>query len=58
PDSPQADVYRELARRIAAHTESKVPTALNPRELREWSAGWADQLVEIERAAEHARAAA
>ncbi|CAH2598778.1 Nitrogenase iron protein 2 [Rhodovastum atsumiense] len=55
PDSPQADVYRELARRIAAHTESKVPTALNPRELREWSSGWADQLVEIERAAERAR---
>ncbi len=58
PDSAQADVYRALAKRIAEHTDSKVPTALNPKELREWSAGWADQLIEIERASERARVAA
>jgi nitrogenase iron protein NifH len=58
PHSPQADVYRALAKTIAEHTESKVPVALNPRELREWSAAWADQLIEIERAGERARAAA
>ena len=58
PDSAQAEVYRVLARRIAAHTESKVPTALSPQELREWSSGWADQLVAIEQAAERARVAA
>jgi nitrogenase iron protein NifH len=52
PESAQAGVYRSLAARIVEHTESKVPTALNPRELREWSAGWADHLIEIERAAE------
>jgi nitrogenase iron protein NifH len=52
PNSPQAEVYRVLARRIAEHTESKVPVALNPQQLREWSSGWANQLVEIERAAE------
>jgi nitrogenase iron protein NifH len=58
PDSPQAEVYRALARRIAAHTESKVPVALNPQQLREWSSGWANQLVEIERAAERERVTA
>jgi nitrogenase iron protein NifH len=58
PDSAQAEVYRVLARRIADHTESKVPTALSPQELREWSSGWADQLVAIEQAAERARVAA
>jgi nitrogenase iron protein NifH len=52
PNSAQAEVYRVLARRIAEHTESKVPVALNPQQLREWSSGWANQLVEIERAAE------
>jgi nitrogenase iron protein NifH len=58
PDSAQAEVYRVLARRIADRTESKVPTALSPQELREWSSGWADQLVAIEQAAERARVAA
>ena len=55
PNSAQAEVYRVLARRIAEHTESKVPVALNPQQLREWSSGWANQLVEIERAAEAER---
>jgi nitrogenase iron protein NifH len=50
PHSAQADVYRELARRIATHTESKVPTPLSPPDLRAWSSGWADHLVESERA--------
>jgi len=49
PQSEQAEVYRRLARRIAEHTESKVPTPLNQQELRDWSAGWADHLIEIER---------
>ncbi|ADP72762.1 nitrogenase iron protein [Rhodomicrobium vannielii ATCC 17100] len=51
PQSEQAEIYRTLARRIAEHTESKVPTPLGPLELREWSAKWADRLVEQERAA-------
>jgi nitrogenase iron protein NifH len=58
PNTAQAEVYRALAKSIAEHTESKVPVALNPRELREWSAGWADQLIEIERASERARVTA
>jgi nitrogenase iron protein NifH len=48
PDSDQAKVYRELARRVDAHTESKTPEPLSPNELKEWAASWADQLVAIE----------
>ena len=49
PHSEQAKVYRRLAQRIADHTESKVPTPLTTRELRDWSSGWADRLIETER---------
>jgi nitrogenase iron protein NifH len=49
PHSEQAKIYRRLAQRIADHTESKVPAPLSPRELRDWSAGWADRLIESER---------
>ena len=52
PHSEQAGIYRRLAKRIAEHTESKVPSPLDARELRAWSAGWADQLIEIERRSE------
>ncbi|MDR3315524.1 MAG: nitrogenase iron protein [Coriobacteriales bacterium] len=48
PDSEQAGVYRELARRIDEHTESTVPAPLEPGELKDWAASWADQLVAIE----------
>jgi nitrogenase iron protein NifH len=49
PNSEQAKIYRRLAERVAKHTESKVPSPLSTQELRAWSAGWADQLIEIER---------
>jgi len=52
PDSAQAGVYRRLATKIEHHTESKVPSPLSTQELREWSAGWADQLIEVERKAQ------
>jgi nitrogenase iron protein NifH len=48
PDSEQAEVYRELARRIDEHTDSATPAPLSPTELKEWGAKWADQLVAIE----------
>ena len=48
PKSEQAEVYRRLARRIADHTESKVPTPLDQQQLRDWSATWADHLIAIE----------
>jgi nitrogenase iron protein NifH len=49
PNSEQAEIYRVLARRIADHTDSKVPAPLSPLALREWSASWADRLVAAER---------
>ncbi len=57
PKSEQAEIYRSLARKIAAHTESKVPTPLSQQQLRTWSAGWADHLIEAERAAQASAAA-
>lgn len=44
PDSEQADIYRALARRIYAHTDSRTPSPLGDAELREWASGWANQL--------------
>lgn len=54
PDSPQANIYRRLAKRIAEHAESKVPSPLDPQELRAWSSSWADELIEVERVAQAA----
>lgn len=48
PDSEQAQVYKNLAARIAGHTESKVPEPLDVHELRKWAADWSDQLLAIE----------
>ncbi|MBF0529478.1 MAG: AAA family ATPase [Deltaproteobacteria bacterium] len=48
PDSDQAKVYRNLADRIAEHTESRTPEPLNFHDLRKWAAGWADQILAIE----------
>lgn len=52
PSSDQAGVYRRLARKIAEHTDSRVPSPLSATELRAWSASWADQLIEVERKAQ------
>lgn len=48
PDSKQAGIYRSLAKKIAEHTESKVPSPLDVKELREWAAKWADYLLALE----------
>ncbi len=48
PDSEQAKVYQRLAERIAGHTDSKTPTPLDVKDLREWAAKWADQLLALE----------
>ncbi|OPY70408.1 MAG: Nitrogenase iron protein 1 [Syntrophorhabdaceae bacterium PtaU1.Bin034] len=48
PDSDQAAVYRSLARKIAAHAKSKVPSPLGVSELREWASKWADHLLALE----------
>ena len=48
PESEQAKIYTKLAQTIADHTESKAPSPLEIKDLREWAAGWADQLLAIE----------
>ncbi len=48
PGSDQAKIYTKLAQTIADHTESKAPSPLEIKDLREWAAGWADQLLAIE----------
>ena len=48
PESPQAQVYFNLANKIASHTESKIPAPLESKELRDWAAKWADVLVAME----------
>jgi nitrogenase iron protein NifH len=58
PDSAQAEIYRRLARLIVDHTDSRVPSPLELQDLRAWSAGWADQLLEAERNREPALSAA
>jgi nitrogenase iron protein NifH len=48
PYSDQARIYTRLADKIAAHTESKVPEPLELKDLRDWAAGWAKQMVPIQ----------
>jgi nitrogenase iron protein NifH len=48
PDSPQAQVYHDLAAKIARHEQSKVPAPMEIEELRNWAAKWADNLVALE----------
>jgi nitrogenase iron protein NifH len=48
PNSDQAKVYRNLAKRVDAHTESTTPAPLDARQLRDWAAKWADQILAIE----------
>jgi nitrogenase iron protein NifH len=48
PDSKQAQVYVDLARKIAAHEVSDIPQPLTVSALRDWAAKWADRLLEIE----------
>jgi nitrogenase iron protein NifH len=48
PDSEQANVYKQLAQRIAAHEESKTPSPLELDELRKWAASWSDKLLQLE----------
>jgi nitrogenase iron protein NifH len=48
PNSEQAKIYTSLAGRIVEHTNSKVPSPLGAKELRDWAAKWADQLLAVE----------
>ncbi|MBM7865610.1 nitrogenase iron protein [Heliobacterium gestii] len=58
PHSDQAGVYRRLAEKIANHTESKTPSPLDVKDLREWAAKWADHLLALETGEVRSQAAA
>lgn len=49
PNSDQAKVYKNLAKKIAEHTESKVPSPLGTTQLREWAGKWGEHLLELEK---------
>jgi len=42
PDSPQAKIYMSLANKIERHTDSRSPSPMDVKALREWAAKWAD----------------
>ncbi len=48
PDSPQAGIYTELARRIAEHDKSYVPNPMDTTTLRKWASDWGNQLLALE----------
>ncbi|MEA4924607.1 MAG: nitrogenase iron protein [Syntrophomonadaceae bacterium] len=48
PNSQQARIYTSLANKIAEHTESKTPSPLEVKALREWAARWGDYLLALE----------
>ncbi|MDT8718162.1 nitrogenase iron protein [Clostridium sp. 19966] len=48
PDSEQAKIYKGLAKKIAEHTDSKVPSPLSVSELKEWASKWGDYLLALE----------
>jgi nitrogenase iron protein NifH len=48
PRSAQAEVYRSLARKIAAHESSRNPSPLEAADLRGWASLWADKLLALE----------
>ncbi|MBK1714995.1 nucleotide-binding protein [Rubrivivax gelatinosus] len=57
PASPQAEVYRALARSIVEDRSSVIPKPMAPAELRQWARDWGDLLLR-DGAAEPAVAAA
>ena len=48
PNSAQAKIYSQLAKKVVETTESKVPSPLGTAELREWASKWADHLLALE----------
>lgn len=48
PDSEQARIYIELAKKIATHEKSTIPAPMEVIELREWAAAWGKQLLQLE----------
>ena len=45
PDSEQAEVYRELARKVINNKNKFLPTPFDNDDLAEWASGWINQLL-------------
>lgn len=45
PESPQADVYRRLAKGIIANQKRYVPVPLDAEELKQWASHWSDRII-------------
>ncbi|ACL15489.1 nucleotide-binding protein [Methanosphaerula palustris] len=45
PDSPQADVYRRLAKGIVENQKRYVPAPLDAEELKKWASSWSDRII-------------
>jgi nitrogenase iron protein NifH len=54
PDSEQAQIYRNLAKRIYENNEAYVPSPLDVDGLKAWAREWGDRLLEIENIPEYA----
>jgi nitrogenase iron protein NifH len=49
PDSEQAKIYRDLAKRVEEHEVSTTPRPMDAQELRAWANKWSDQILAVER---------
>ena len=45
PDSAQAEVYRELARKVIANKNKFLPTPFDNDDLSDWASSWINQLL-------------
>ena len=45
PDSKQAEVYRELARKVINNKDKYLPTPFDNDDLSDWASGWINQLL-------------
>lgn len=50
PDSEQARIYTQLAKKIAEHEVSTVPNPMEVEQLRDWASQWSEQLTAVEMA--------
>lgn len=45
PDSQQANIYRQVAKKIAQNNQTYVPRPLDVMELKDWARSWGDRLL-------------
>ncbi len=55
PDSQQADIYRNLAKKIINNGHKYVPSPLDVDALKEWAESWSDSLLEQRETPEHVK---